>query len=67
MSLTVGELIELLQEQDSDKEVRLAMQPSWPFEYSVKSWIQEGDEAVYLIEESQIQYLDSEVAESLGW
>lgn len=33
--MRVSELIELLQEMPEDAEVRLAQQPSWPFEYSI--------------------------------
>jgi hypothetical protein len=33
--MTVGELRELLHEYEEDMEVRLLMQPSWPFEYSI--------------------------------
>jgi len=35
MSMTVGELITILETLDEDAEVRIASQPSWPFEYSV--------------------------------
>jgi hypothetical protein len=35
MTMTVGELKELLQDLDDEMEVRLAHQPSWPFEYSI--------------------------------
>jgi hypothetical protein len=33
--MNVGELIAELEGFDEDTEVRLAMQPSWPFEYSI--------------------------------
>lgn len=33
--MTVGELIELLQQYDEDAEVKSMQQPSWPFEYSI--------------------------------
>lgn len=33
--MTAAELIELLSGVDPDTEVRLAEQPSWPFEYSI--------------------------------
>ena len=35
--MTVGELKEMLDGLDDDTEVRLAMQPAWPFEYSISS------------------------------
>jgi hypothetical protein len=33
--MTVGELIRELEGFDQDKEVRLAQQPQWPFEYEI--------------------------------
>jgi hypothetical protein len=33
--MNVGELRELLEGLDDDVEIRLAQQPSWPFEYSI--------------------------------
>ncbi len=33
--MTVGELIEMLEEQDPDAEVRLQEQPTYPFEYDI--------------------------------
>jgi len=35
MSMTVGELIQILEQLDEDTEIRIASQPSWPFEYSI--------------------------------
>ena len=34
--MTVKELIEALSEYDEEAEVRLASQPSWPFEYGIR-------------------------------
>jgi len=36
MAITVGELIELLEQYDRDAQVLLMEQPSWPFEYSIR-------------------------------
>ncbi len=33
--MTVRELINLLEDHDAHAEVRIAHQPSWPFEYSI--------------------------------
>lgn len=33
--MRIVELIEILRQYDDDIEVRLAQQPSWPFEYSI--------------------------------
>ena len=38
--MTAAELIELLEGVDPDTEVRLAEQPSWPFEYSVSGVVE---------------------------
>jgi hypothetical protein len=35
MTMTVGDLLRELDGLDENIEVRLAMQPSWPFEYSI--------------------------------
>lgn len=35
MSMTVGELKEILESLPDEMEVRLAFQPSWPLEYTV--------------------------------
>lgn len=64
--MTVTELIEYLQEfadNNPDMEVRLATQPSYPFENSIEGVvtnseiIEEGDEEVcYILEGSQLAY-----------
>jgi hypothetical protein len=79
--MTVAELIEILEDQDGDTEVRLAMQPNWPFEYSIETAIgpdelanPDDDEAadevpnvIYLTEGSQLGYLPGVVSKGLGW
>lgn len=42
MTMTVGQLLEMLEGLDSDTEVRFASQPSYPFEY--------GIEGVYIVD-----------------
>ena len=37
---TVGELMEELEEYDENTEIRLAIQPSWPFEHTIGSIIE---------------------------
>jgi hypothetical protein len=34
-TMTVGQLRELLEDYPDEAEVRMACQPSWPFEYSI--------------------------------
>ena len=73
--LTVSELIDELEDCDPEAEVRLATQPSWPFEWSLSinepgPAVQidlDGQPVVYLIEGEQLGYLPGSVAEWLGW
>ncbi len=68
MSLTVEELVELLEQFPPEAEVRIAQQPSWPFEYSVGE-VAAPDEGkvVYIAEGAQLGYLPGEVSSELGW
>lgn len=76
--MTVIELREALEQMPDEAEVRLAMQPSWPFEYSIMDVIpMEPDEEepeeddpiriVYLVEGSQLGYLPAAATEAIGW
>ena len=67
--MKVKELIEYLEGMNPEAEVRLAMQPSWPFEYSIQNDVVESEdgERVYLAESRQLDYLNGEVQEALGW
>lgn len=78
--MTVGDLLAALQGFDEGTEVRLAMQPSWPFEYSISEVIpvnlkddedDEDDETepdvVYLVEGTQLGYLPQKATEEIGW
>ena len=71
--MTVGELKEMIAGLDDDIEVRLAMQPTWPFEYDISSVEvmdiddAEPDRRVYLVEGRQIGYLPGDVTSQLGW
>ena len=72
--MTVGELKELLEDLDDDVDVRLAMQPSWPFEYSIRDSAligppenEDGKTVLYLAEDRQTRYLPKEVCDELGW
>ena len=64
--MTVAELMELLEQFDPHMEVRLAEQPKWPFEYSIEDVVGHND-VVYIGEGRQIDYLDGEVSDALGW
>jgi len=79
--MTISELIYELQRMPQDAEIRLAMQPAWPFEYSIGGVVlvssnesegfddreHEEEAIVYLSEGSQIGYLSDEAREELGW
>ena len=68
MDMKVEELLQVLEGMNPEAEVRLAMQPSWPFEYSIGNYAESEDgEVVYLAEGSQLDYLNGEIKEQLGW
>lgn len=81
--MTVGMLIAELENFDPDTVVRLAQQPSWPFEYSIGQIVHvwdaemedddedynedEGWGIVYIGEGSQLGYLPGAVQDHLNW
>jgi hypothetical protein len=79
--MTVGELIEVLQDMNPDSEVRWAAQPAWPFEYAIENVVvvreshdpddEEGvcdlEPVVYLVEGEQLGYLPQYVCDEIGW
>ena len=68
--LHLQELVEQ-DESNAEKQVKLAMQPQWPFEYSIDEMgtyqVQPTEDSVYLAEGTQLAYLDGDVAMELGW
>lgn len=70
-AMTVQELITTLEDFDPDAVVRLAIQPSWPFEYRIGDVIDAVDEAgnqlVYLAEGGQVRYLPGDAKDALCW
>ena len=72
--LHLQELVEQ-DESNAEKQVKLAMQPQWPFEYSINGVVQitvkdreeNEKDMVYLEEGRQVGYLPSEAKEELGW
>lgn len=60
MTMTVAELIEILQDLPEDAEVRMAQQPNWPFEYSIREAVyvsaREASEAESETEEAALDY-----------
>ena len=72
--MTLAELIDNLERVrdengDEDIEVRLAHQPSWPFEYSIDRYADWPvvDGVLYIPEGAQIGYLPGEVKAEIGW
>lgn len=78
--MTVEELMHFLEQFDPDTEVRLAIQPRYPLEYSITSAeevvidmaTEDNPDApsihvIYLTEGHQIGYLPGQAAEQLGW
>ena len=64
----VDEMVEELGEDVAEEiEVKFAAQPNWPFEYSIEGELVLGYDTVYLAEKKQTGYLNSEIAEKLGW
>jgi hypothetical protein len=70
MELTIAELLELIEGMPGDTPVRMAQQPSWPFEYSIGDPViveTEDGPVLYLPERQQTRYLPAEVSVELGW
>ena len=68
--MTAQELIDILEDADPETEIRLAIQPAWPFEHRVSGAEIVGDgekDVVYLYEAGQIGYLPGDVTEAIGW
>ena len=76
MSITVGELIDALEDLDHDLEVHLATQPTYPLEYAIDNMgpvlvtvetEEDPQSFVYLFEGGQIGYLPRVVRKEMGW
>jgi hypothetical protein len=71
--VTVTDLIQQLEGCDPDAEVRLAHQPTWPFEYAIdpgNAAVEvelDGGPVVYLGEGAQLGYLPQPARQQLGW
>lgn len=69
MSMTAGELIEMLSQIDASTEVRIASQPAWPLESRILD-LTAPDETttgfVYLAA-AEVGYLPGEARQALGW
>lgn len=75
--MTVMELMEYLEDCDENAEVRLAIQPNYPFQHDVKTVIEcdvevrdKTERVVYIAEAGQnydAPYLPGEASAELGW
>ena len=67
--MTVGELRAELEQYDDNVNVRLAMQPAWPFEYSIGYDLafDQENQILYIPEGQQLDYLPGEIRDQLGW
>ena len=73
--MTTRELIEILSEYGPDTEVRIATQPTWPFEHEIAGTddnqhpteAEQATPIVYLLEGRQIGYLPEGIGNSQGW
>ncbi len=69
--MTVAELIEMLEGCNPDAEIRLAEQPRWAFAYTLdrigEYTDKDDNDYVYLVEGQQLEYLNSKVAQIIGW
>lgn len=75
--MTLNELIDTLTDirdslTDGDCDVRLAIQPSWPFEHSIGrvALVENAEDTgttVYIGEGGQLGYLSADARAELGW
>ena len=80
--MTARDLIEELEyaisiNGNEDVEVRVAQQPTWPFEYSIDEAVtiavddeeigDKKEKIVYLSEGAQLGYLNEDASRELGW
>ncbi|MFE1612690.1 hypothetical protein CLM85_06970 [Streptomyces albidoflavus] len=67
MEMTVGELIEQLEQMDPEATVRLATQPQYPFEYSISRVAEAEDGICWIGQGEQLGYLGEEARDALEW
>jgi hypothetical protein len=65
--VTVADLVHQLQELPGDLQVRLAVQPDWPFAHYVAAQVVERDGIAYIAEGGQADYLPHAVTKDLAW
>lgn len=71
--MTAKDLIEQLQDLDPNTEIRLAIQPNYPFEHEIANELailpedRRGNQVAYLVDAGQIGYLPPQAAVACGW
>jgi hypothetical protein len=68
--ITVAELLSELEDCDPDAIVRLAIQPSWPFEHQIgviQTVMGNHGDVVYIGDGGQLDYLSGDAKDALGW
>jgi hypothetical protein len=66
-SLTVGDLLRQLQHLDPTLQVRLAINPNWPFTHYLGQDVTIHGGTVYLADDGQEDYLPPQVRDALNW
>jgi hypothetical protein len=66
-AMTVSQLIEELEQFPEDAPVALAMQPAWPFAYTIGQVTADYGGTVWIAEGEQICYLPESAVEALEW
>lgn len=64
---TVGDLLAVLEDVAPGTPIRLATQPSHPFEHIIGDAVLIDNAVVYLAAGDQIDYLSGNVRAELGW
>lgn len=67
MTMNVGDLKHILDSLDDDTEIRIAMQPSWPLQFSLQDEFIVKHGTLFLGEEYNEGYLTEGIAYELGW
>ncbi|MFD5878517.1 hypothetical protein [Streptomyces yangpuensis] len=65
--MTVANLIAKLERMSPEAPVRIAMQPSHPFAYTIGAVEEDEDGTCWIAEGEQLNHLDGEAREILGW
>ncbi|MFJ2752657.1 hypothetical protein [Streptomyces sp. NPDC087297] len=65
--MTVSDLIAKLQRMNPEAPVRMASQPTYPFEYTIGAVEEDEDGTCWIAVGEQQGYLSGEARDTLGW